>query len=604
MKKINLLRNEMKKNGIDCYIVPTSDYHGSEYVCPAFEGRKFLSGFTGSAGTLVVTESEAGLWTDGRYFVQAEQELAGTGITLYRMGEPKVPTIIEYLKKVMKKGQALAFDGRLVSVISGKKMAEELGGSEKIKLNYESDLFTNIWPGRPLIPANMIWELSIDWSGQSTIDKINTVREKMKKSGNPALILNSLDDIMWLFNIRGSDIPENPIALSYAYLTEEKAVLFIQAKAIGDDFRKVMTANNVEIAEYDVFYDWLKNLKLEPGQKVLLDSDKCNYFIYKLIKDKAVPVLDLSPTTALKAVKNEVELNHIRETYRKDSAAVIKFIKWLQEKKEIVNEVEAAKKMDSLRSEIPGFLDVSFGTIAAYGANAAMAHYQADEANNATIEKAGFFLIDSGGQYYGGTTDVTRTIVMGEINVDMKRHFTATVRGMLNLSNLTFLYGCTGRSLDIIARKPLWDIRSDYKHGTGHGIGYMLSVHEGPQRIYMPYRKDIAETILEPGMIISNEPGVYKAGEYGIRIENILAVKEAALSDEPANDELTNVDEKFLAFETLTLVPIDLAGIDEAQLTVADKKELNEYHQQVYNVMAGYLDEEEKNWLKEATRCI
>ncbi|MCL2052122.1 MAG: aminopeptidase P family protein [Lachnospiraceae bacterium] len=593
MKKIDHLRHEMKKNNIDCYIVPTSDHHCSEYICAAFEALKYLSGFTGSAGTLVVTANEAGLFTDGRYFVQAERELRGTLITLYRKGEKDIPTINEYLKKIMKKGQTLAFDGRMVPASSGLRMADELN-EIGVKINYESDLIALIWPERPLLPANKIWELSIDWTGQSTTEKISEVRKKLNESGNFALILNSLDDIMWLFNLRGSDIPQNPIALSYAYVTEDEAVLFIQTQIIDDDFRKVMTAKNIKIAEYHDFYEWLENLKLKKDHKILLDNEKCNYFIYELIKEKAKPVLALSPTTTLKAIKNETELKHIREVYLKDSIAVIKFIKWLKENNEAVSEIDAAKKMDALRSEIPGFLDISFNTISAYGANAAIVHYQADEENNAIIGKDGLYLIDSGGQYFGGTTDITRTIATGEISAEMKRHFTAVARGMLNLSNLTFLSGVTGRSIDIIARKPLWDIKYDYKHGTGHGIGYMLSVHEGPQRISMPYNEDVGEIVLEPGMLISNEPGVYKAYEYGIRLENVMAVKEIE----------QNECGKFLGFYTLTLVPIDLGAIDETQLTKEDKKQLNDYHQRVYEVVSAYLNDEEKKWLKKATRAI
>ena len=593
MEKLNSLRREMKKAGIDCYFVPTGDYHGSEYVPAAFEARRFLSGFTGSAGTLVVTAKAAGLWTDGRYFVQAERELSGTGIVLYRMGEPGVPTIPDYLKKELKKGQKFAYDGRIVSASFGLKMAKELCDCE-VEIIHDRDLLENIWPDRPPLPLSPIWELSIDWSGQSTHDKISAVRKRLKEDRYTAYVLNGLEDIMWLFNIRGSDIPQNPIALSYAFLTETEAVLFVQNEAVSSGLREVLTAADVKVAEYHDFNDWLSDLKFESDSKILLDTEKCNYFIYKILKEKAKPILDLSPVTILKAIKNETEIKHMREVYRKDSAAVIKFIKWIKENKEIVSEIEAIKRMDDLRGEIDGFLDVSFGTIAAYGANAAMMHYQATEENHARIEQEGFFLIDSGGQYFGGTTDVTRTIVMGAINAEMKSHFTAVVRGMLNLSNLTFLQGCTGRSIDIIARKPLWKMRSDYKSGTGHGLGYMLSVHEGPQNIRMPYRKDINEAVLKPGMVVSNEPGVYKAGAYGIRIENILLVKEVA----------ENEDGRFLAFDTLTWVPIDLAAIDVAQLSAEDKNELNEYHRLVYEIMSEYLNEDEKIWLKEATRMI
>ena len=592
MDKINSIRTEMNKNGIDYYIVPTSDHHGSEYVCAAFEGRKFLSGFTGSAGTLVVSANETGLWTDGRYFVQAEKELDGTDIKLYRMGEPKVPTIIEYLKEKMNKGQTLAFDGKVVSATFGIKIEEDLS-DKNIYVKYECDLISLVWQNRPKLPANEIWELEIDWSGQSTSDKLTKVRKELTEKKS-ILILNGLDDIMWLFNIRGNDIPQNPIALSYAYITETEAILFVQKQAIKEELITSLKEAGVVVLEYHDFYDYLQKLEFKSGQKILLDKEKCNYYIYKKLLDKAKPILDTSPTTTLKAIKNETELKHIREIYRKDSLAVIKLIKWLKENNDEITEIDVANKINTLRSEIPGFLDVSFDTIAAYGANAAMVHYQADEKSNAKIEKEGLLLVDSGGQYYGGTTDITRTVVMGDISTDIKTFFTAVVKGMLNLSNLTFIHGCTGRNLDIIARKPLWDIKSDFKHGTGHGVGYMLSVHEGPQRLHMKYNKQANEAVLEPGMLISNEPGVYKVGEYGIRIENILVVKEVA----------QNENGRFLAFETLTYVPIDMEAIDANCLDLKDKNELNEYHQRVYEVMSDYLDEEEKKWLKEATRPI
>ncbi|MCL2254725.1 MAG: aminopeptidase P family protein [Lachnospiraceae bacterium] len=593
MERITWLRNEMKKARIDCYFLPTGDHHGSEYVCAAFKGREFLSGFTGSAGILIVTEKEAGLWTDGRYFTQAEKELLGKAIKLYRMGEPKVPTIFEYLTKTLKDGETLAFDGRLLSIQTGRKIAK-IQEDKNIKINFEADLLAGIWRERPSLPMNPIWELGIDWCGQSTADKLKKVRDKINKENADALIINSLDDIMWLFNIRGSDIPDNPVALSYAYVAEDKTYLFVQTEALSEELGVKFANLDIEIVDYHSFYTRLNDLAITPKQKIILDQEKCNFHIYKIIEQKANPILSKSPTVILKAIKNEAELRHLNNVYKKDSAAVIRFIKWLKENDQQVTEMEAASKIDQLRRETEGFIDLSFGTIAAYGANAAMMHYQATEDSNTVIEKEGLFLIDSGGQYFGGTTDVTRTIVMGDVSNDVKRYFTAVVRGMLNLSNLTFLYGCTGRNLDIAARMPLWELRSDYKCGTGHGIGYMLSVHEGPQNIRMPYREDCQEAVIEPGMIISNEPGVYKAGEYGIRIENIMAVKKVA----------ENEDGKFLAFEPLTFVPIDLAALDVTRMSAEDRLRLNEYHQSVYENMCDYLSEDELIWLKEATKFV
>ncbi|MDR0221310.1 MAG: aminopeptidase P family N-terminal domain-containing protein, partial [Lachnospiraceae bacterium] len=552
-----------------------------------------FSGFTGSAGTLVVGAKEAGLWTDGRYFLQAERELARSGITLYRMGEDKVPKISEYLKKALRPGQTLGFDGSVLSARLGQKLEEELA-ERNITINYKEDLAAKVWANRPPLPCQPVWELSLDWSGQSTADKLKAVRGKLR-ADNALLILNSLDDIMWLFNIRGSDIPHNPVAYSYAYIDQRKAFIFLQKGAFSEQLSEALAEAEVIILPYADFYYWLAGVRFRRAQKILLDSEKCNYYLYKILAEKARPYLAVSPTTTLKAEKNAVEQKHLRETYKKDSAAVIRFLKWLGEQKEPVSETQAAARMDALRREVDGFIDLSFETIAAYGENAAMMHYQATAGDESVLENEGFFLLDSGGQYYGGTTDITRTVVMGAISDEMRRHFTAALRGLLHFSNLVFLHGCTGRNLDIIARQPLWELRSDYKSGTGHGLGYMLGVHEGPQNVGLRYREEgPPEAVLEAGMLLSIEPGAYKAGAYGIRLENIVLIVEA-----DKNDEGT-----FLGFETLTLVPLDLAGLDVSRLTAEEKGWLNAYHQRVYAEMGAYLSAEEREWLKLATRAV
>jgi Xaa-Pro aminopeptidase len=494
----------------------------------------------------------------------------------------------------MKSGQTLGFDGRLLSAKLGRKLAEELAEND-VKIAFNEDLLAKQWKNRPSLPCNPIWELPLDWSGQSSEEKLQAVRDKLAKDHYDSLVLNSLDDIMWLFNIRGSDIPHNPVAFAYAVIEQERAVLFVQEVVIGTRWDTMRcTSATLDIVPYEEFYSWIDNWEVQPQHKIMLDNDKCNYYIYKMLADKAKIKLGTSPTTALKAIKNATEQKHLRETYKKDSAAVIKFLKWLGEQEETISELEAADRIAEFRREQPGFIDLSFETIAAYGANAAMMHYQATAESHALIEKKGLFLIDSGGQYYGGTTDVTRTVVMGAITAEMRRHFTATAQGLLHLMNLTFLHGSTGRNLDIIARQPSWQLLSDYKSGTGHGIGYMLNVHEGPQGIWNTYRKENSEAILEAGMLVTNEPGAYKAGEYGIRHENVMLIKEVAKNDEGT----------FLAFETLTLVPLDLAGIDPEQLAPQDIEQLNAYHRHVYEEMRPYLTEDEGTWLKEATRML
>ena len=603
MEKLSLLRAAMKRAGIACHIISSSDPHGSEYVPAAFKLREFVSGFSGSAGTLVVTMDEAFLWTDGRYFLQAEQELAGSGIALMRQDVPGVPSIIEYLKKNMAAGGRLGFDGRTVSARQGLKYAETLRGRQ-VEIDHGCDLAPDIWPQRPPLPAQPVWELGIDWSGQQSADKLAAVREQLAADGHGALILNSLDDIAWLFNIRGSDIPQNPVALAYAYVSPDKALLFARAGVVSAGLAASLLAAGIETRDYDGFYGWLSAWADAGGMgmpldsvlldSVLLDGDKCSYTIYKILSEKQKPQLGQSPTVAMKAVKNAVELKRLTETYKVDSATVIRFIKWLGEQEGPISETQAAAYMDELRRKSEGFIDLSFSTLAAYGANAAIVHYVPLAGSDAVMEKQGFFLIDSGGQYHGGTTDVTRTIAMGDITDDMRRHFGAVVRGMLALQNTVFLHGIPGRNLDAIARRPLWELLSDYKHGTGHGVGYMLHVHEGPQGIRTQYGQDQAEAPLVPGMLVSNEPGVYKAGEYGIRIENILLVKDVA----------ANADGRFLGFSPLTLVPIDLTALDIGDFSPAERRQLNEYHALVYEEMAACLDAKEREWLKDATRAV
>ncbi len=595
---IDLLRQEMKKAGVDVYLIPTEDFHGSEYVCDAFKVREYFSGFSGSAGTLVVTRNEAGLWTDGRYFIQAGHELAGSGIRLYKMREPGVPTIAEYLKNTMKPGQKLAFDGRCISARAGLRYETALKAAG-VGILYERDLTESIWTTRPGLPGKPIWHLPFTWSGQSCRDKLGKVREELRRAGASAFLLTRLDDLMWLFNIRGADIPCNPVTLAYGYIDESEAVLFVGEGGLSEECRKALPKEGVTVHDYSRFYSWMKGLH---QKKVLIDDNKCNYYIFKQLEHYKEQeqidglVISKNPTERLKAVKNPVESKHIREVYRVDSVAVTRFIRWIkaQGEKEAVTEVQAAAYLNRLRRESQGFLDLSFPTICAYGANAAMMHYEAKEGSSSRILPAGLLLVDSGGQYMGGTTDVTRTAVMGPISHEIRRQYTAVVKGMLSLSRAVFLHGCTGRNLDILAREALWQMGIDYKCGTGHGIGYMLNVHEGPQNIGWTYNKDITETVLEPGMLLSNEPGVYREGSHGIRIENILAVKEI----------MRNQDGLFLGFDTLTLVPIDIAGIDVSLMTAPEISQLNDYHRRVREELKDYLNKEEQEWLDEATKPI
>lgn len=592
-QRITALQTLLREAGIDYYIVPTADYHNSEYVSDYFKMREFLSGFTGSAGTLVVSGKEAGLWTDGRYFVQAESELEGSGIILYRMHEENVPTIKEYLEKNVEEGQTIGFDGRVVDAFFGKELEEAFGG-KNVTLAYDRDIAVQLWQDRPAMPVSRIWVVPEESCGMGVTEKLGKVREKMAEEGAAHLLLSKLDDIMWLCNIRANDVECNPVALSYAFISREKAVLFIQSAALTEETRGYLAENGVTCEEYDHAAAYLKSCEIDG--KVWCSCADISYMLYKLVQDRTELVDKKNPTELMKAVKNPVELEHIRECYIRDSAALTKFLFWMKENagKTAMDELSVAAKLDGMRAEIPGFLDLSFPTISAYKSNAAMAHYSATEEHFSRIDAEGFYLVDSGGQYEGGTTDVTRTIALGAVTDEMKLHFTKVACAMLRLADARFLYGCTGRNLDIIARAPLWECGLDYKHGTGHGIGYILNVHEGPHSLRWQYKQEIPETKLEEGMIVSDEPGMYVQDSHGIRTENIVEIVK----------EEKNEYGQFMGFRHLTYVPIDLDAIDTQHMEPSDIRKLNAYHERVYEKLAPYFEGAELELLKKATRAV
>ncbi len=593
-ERLGLLREAMKRDGMDFYMIPTSDFHNSEYVDDYFKAREYFTGFTGSNGTLVVGQDMAGLWTDGRYFIQAARELEGTGVELFRMQEEGVPEIPDFLYGKMEEGQVLGFDGRTVSCKEGRKLEKKLAEGKGIKINYGKDLAAEAWEGRPELPCHKIMVLPEEVSGESAAEKLSKVRAKIKEAGAEYLLLSKLDDLMWLLNIRGNDIECNPVALSYGFLTKEEAYFFIQEQAVTEEFIRYAKENHIIVKSYDGIMDFLEGYDYKG--KVLIDEANSNYALFKTVAGRAEYVSGDNPTELLKAIKNKTELAKMEEVYRKDSAALIKFIYWLKKNigKREITELSAAEYLDNLRRDVEGFLDLSFPTISAYKDSAAMMHYEATEDNCKILAPEGMLLVDSGGQYMGGTTDVTRTIVLGRIEEEVKMHFTLVVAGMLQLTDAKFLYGCTGRNLDILARQPLWSRGIDYKCGTGHGIGYMLNVHEGPQNIRWRFTSAMKEAVIEEGMVISNEPGVYKEGSHGIRIENILVAK----------NEEKNGDGQFMGFDTLTFVPIDKDAIDTAYMQPADLERLNRYHAQVYEKTQEYLTDEECEWLREATAPI
>lgn len=589
-KRLEALRKVMREKQIDFYMVPTADFHNSEYVNDYFKVREYFSNFTGSNGTLLVWQEGAGLWTDGRYFIQAENELKGTTVKLFRMLDEGVPTIEEFLEKEMENGQTLGFDGRVIALMDGQKYEEKLK-HKKIQIIYGDDLAESIWMDRPGFPAGQVSVLEEKIAGKSVEEKLAQVREQIAQNGAESLLITKLDDLMWLFNIRGCDVECNPVAMSYGYITMDAAVLFIQKAALKEETKAYLQKHGICVEEYGNIVSYLKTLK--PGTKVQVDKRYCSYTLYKTICENCEPVEKKNPTELLKAVKNPVELENMRDIYLKDSVAVTKFIYWLKTNvgKQEITEVSAADYLEKLRREIPEFLDLSFPTIAGYKANAAMMHYEATPDNCAVLKPEGMLLVDSGGQYLGGTTDVTRTIVLGPVSEEIKKHYTLVASGMLQMTNAHWIHGCTGRNLDILARQPLWNIGLDYKCGTGHGVGYILNVHEGPQNLRWRFTDGMVEAVLEAGMDVTNEPGVYIEGSHGIRIENVMVAE---------NDE-KNEYGQFMHFETLTWVPVDMEAIDEKYLNEVQREQLYTYQKLVFEKVSPYLEKEELEWLRRET---
>ena len=593
-QRIEKIRDLMKEKNIYAYIVPSSDYHQSEYVGEYFKAREFMSGFTGSAGTLIVSMDEVGLWTDGRYFIQAEQELKHSGIKLFKMGEEGVPTIEEYLLEKLPKNSTLGFDGRVMSVKEGQNLANKLV-FKGINIEYKYDLVNDIWQDRCSLPTEKAFLLDIEYSGESFSHKLSRIRQAMKEKKATTHILASLDDIAWLFNIRGRDVKSNPVVLSYAVICTNSVYLFIDKNKIDEDIKHELSKENVQIKGYDEVYEFIKNIG--ENEVVLIDTSKVNYAIYNNIPSNVQKIEERNPSILFKSIKNEIELKNIRNSHIKDGVAFTKFMYWLKNNigKIDITEISATQKLEDLRREQDKFIEPSFSTIAAYKDHAAMMHYSATEESNYKLEPRDLFLVDSGGQYFDGTTDITRTIALGPIHEKIRRDFTNVVRGMIRLSKAKFLYGCRGYNLDILARGPLWEEGIDYKCGTGHGIGFVLNVHEGPNGFRWKVREGIDDTcILEEGMVTTNEPGVYVENSHGIRIENEIVVRKAE----------KNEYGQFMNFEVITFAPIDLDAIDESLLLKDERIYLNNYHKQVYDKISPYLNEEEKQWLKIYTREI
>lgn len=587
-KELMQLQMKMKENNIDYYVITTSDFHSSEYVADYFASRAFVSGFTGSAGTLVVGKNFAGLWTDSRYFIQGKTELEGSGIELKKQID-KDSTCTEFLKQNLKSGETLGFDARTMSADEGieiEKFANSIGAKV-----FDIDLVSSIWEDRPNMPSGEIYPLTDDITGETIDSKINYLRDEIKKSGANFHIISALDEIAYLLNLRGSDVTYNTVFLSYFTISENDAILYVNESKLNFEARDILKKNSISIKPYDAIYSDLKNLN--STHSVLIDTKFLNYSLYANINPESKKIVKDNPLKIKKSIKNDTELNKMKHYHKLDGVAMVKFIKWLKESisRETITEICASDKLEEFRRQNEGFVDLSFSTIAGFADHGAIVHYHATNQSQHTLKEGNILLLDSGAQYMGATTDITRTLAIGEItNEQIKSDFTLVLKAHLGLARAKFPSYVTGTNLDSLAKIHLWEEACDYGHGTGHGIGAFLSVHEGPQRIASTYNS----VSLRPGMIISNEPGLYREGSHGIRIENLVFVKWWK------NTEFG----EFYEFENLTLTPIDLNLINKNLLDEREIKQLNEYHKRVYNELSPLLDEEHSEFLKQITREI
>ena len=593
-QRIETLRSLMKESGIHAYLIVSSDFHASEYVGDYFKCRAYMSGFTGSAGTLAVTMEEAALWTDGRYFLQAADQLADTGILLQKMGEPGVPTFTEWIASRLELGQTLGYDGRTIEGRLADILHKALD-PQYIRFMETEDLVGRIWTDRPAFPAAPIWILEEKYTGRSRKDKLDGLRRHMADCRADRMLIAGLDDIAWLFNIRGGDIAFNPVPMAYALIGFDKAGLYVSEEAVTADVRKELAEDGVEIRPYFAVYEDLR--ELPEYSSLLLDRSSCNVALLAAVPAGVGVIHKSSWTTLQKAVKNPVEAANIRRAHIRDGAAVTKLLYWLDQiqdtgdyKEGRITELDVAARLLQLRSQQDGFLDQSFAPIIAAGSHGAIVHYDPDEDSNIPLVHNSFLLMDTGGQYLQGTTDITRTAVLGTVTDEMKEHYTAVLRGNLDLAGAVFHKGCSGIKLDTLARLPLWEKGLDFNHGTGHGVGYLLNVHEGPHRIAMAG----SSVPFEPGMVTSDEPGLYLAGRYGIRLENLMLCVPAFTTDQG----------EFYRFETLTMVPFDRRAILADRLSGKEKKLLNAYHAAVFKNISPYLTLEECVWLKEMTAPV
>ena len=583
-RDIEQLQEYVRNGGIDAYIVFTSDDHGSEYVVDHFKTRAFLCGFTGSAGTLVVTRDGAYLWTDGRYFIQAAEQLKATDTVLMKAGEEGVPSIFEFVKKLSDTPK-IAFDFTTATVEFVEIMKKSVKGVELVDCG---EVIDRIWQDRPEVAPTKAWFLPDNATGESVRSKIENLQKDIEKQGCEYALVSSLDDIAWLFNMRGSDIEYNPVNYAYAIVSKDGATLFIDERKLDAKCKKNLAKNDINTLPYNDVYGVASQIE----GRVLIDKEKTNYALFSLIKN--VKETDSFPTTVRKAIKNAVEIKNMKKAHVEDGVAVLKFMRYLKENagKDVMSEISLADKLEAFRRESKNFLDLSFDTICGYASNGAIVHYSATPETDKVVENKGLLLVDSGAQYRYGTTDITRTFAMGKVTNEEKRAFTIVLKSHIALARATFPKGMTGARLDMISRAPMYAHGMDFKHGTGHGVGYLLNVHEGPQNISP--RAVTSKFAVLPGMVTSNEPGFYEEGKFGIRHENLVLCVEKEKTEYGT----------FCAFETITLVPFDLDAIDVKLLDDGEKAWLNAYHKTVRKTIGKHLDGKDLKFLEKATREI
>ena len=587
-ERIHALRMTFRPNNIKAFIIPSTDPHLSEYVAPYWMSREWISGFTGSAGTAVILMDKAGLWTDSRYFLQAEKELEGSGITLYKEMLPETPSITKFLCQNLKPGESVSIDGKMFSVQQVEQMKEDLAPYQ-LQVNLFGDPLKNIWKDRPSMPDAPAFIYDVKYAGKSCGEKVAAIRTELKKKGIFALFLSSLDEIAWTLNLRGSDVHCNPVIVSYLLVTQDEVVYFISPEKITQEVNKYLQEQQVSLRKYDEAESFLNSFT---GENILIDPKKTNYAIYSAINPACKVVRGESPVTLLKAIRNEQEIAGIHHAMQRDGVALVKFLKWLEASVLSGKETELSvdRKLHEFRAAQPLYMGESFDTIAGYKEHGAIVHYSATKESDVTLQSKGFLLLDSGAQYLDGTTDITRTIALGELTEEEKTDYTLILKGHIALAMAKFPAGTRGAQLDVLARMPIWSHGMNFLHGTGHGVGHFLSVHEGPQSI----RMNENPIVLQPGMVTSNEPGVYKAGSHGIRTENLTLVckdKEGMFGE-------------YFKVETKTLCQIRKKGIIKEMLTAEEVKWFNDYHQTVYKKLSPSLNEEEKKWLLEATKAI